>query len=526
LQLKSEVVRDLGGRAMDFRTDEVLSPSNEALQRVPSRLAVRYGIVPLAIEDDGGLLVAIEDTEAYDVLDELRMVIGCPVRARFAEGSRIKRAMREHYGIGADTLEVLADHRDLGPAEVVEDASIDTEVADASIIKFVNQLIVDAYNSRATDIHIEPFEGQLRVRYRIDGILGNAFIPDTIRHFRESITARIKIMANLDIAERRLPQDGRIRVKIEGNDFDLRVSIIPIAHGESINIRILQRSNVLMGLEAIGFDPVSLQRFERLLKKPHGIILLTGPTGSGKTTTLYACLSRINDTARKIITIEDPVEYQIPGICQMQVRDNIGFTFAGGLRSMLRHDPDVMLVGEIRDFETAELAIRCALTGHLVFSTLHTNDAPGAAPRLLDIGIEPYLLASSMEAVIGQRLVRKVCSKCSEPCTPEEEALREMGISEEALRDADFRRGAGCDACRDTGYYGRTAIYEMMVLDDPIRRLIMDRAPGSIIKRAALEQGMETLRVNGCEKARQGFTTVDEVLRVTQDDSDAQSLQA
>jgi type II secretory ATPase GspE/PulE/Tfp pilus assembly ATPase PilB-like protein len=360
---------------------EDLSPTEEALEAVNPRQVIRFRIVPLEIASDGTLVVALEDTEAYEVLDDLSLALGRPVRGVQAAPHRIEEAIREHYGVGAETLDALSGSQSTTTVETHNEDSIENMSADASIIKFVNQVLIDAYNSRATDIHIEPFENELRVRYRIDGVLTNAQIPESIRHFRESITARIKIMAYLDIAERRLPQDGRIQMKVEGRDFDLRVSIVPIAHGESINIRILQRRNVMLGLEAIGFDDTAIQHYNALLKKPHGIILLTGPTGSGKTTTLYACLSRINNTDRKIITIEDPVEYQIPGICQMQVREKIGFVFSSGLRSMLRHDPDVMLVGEIRDYETAELAIRCALTGHLVFSTLHTNDAPGAAPR-------------------------------------------------------------------------------------------------------------------------------------------------
>ncbi len=504
--------------------DRMLKSSPEAIDVVSPRVAVHYGIVPLEIDSAGGLVVAMLDPDRVDVLDELTLTLGRSVRAERADAEAIAEAIRAHYGVGAETLEALVQNRDIELVSAnVQDAGLDESAGDASIVKFVNQLVVDAYNSRATDIHFEPFESHLRVRYRIDGILFDAHIPDSIRHFRDSITSRIKIMANMDIAERRLPQDGRIRARIDGKDFDLRVSVIPIAHGESINIRILQRSNVLMGLEAIGFGEHDIVCFGELLKKPHGIVLLTGPTGSGKTTTLYACLSRINGVERKIITVEDPVEYQIEGICQMHVRADIGFTFARGLRSMLRHDPDVMMVGEIRDFETAELAIRCALTGHLVFSTLHTNDAAGAAPRLVDIGIEPYLLASSVESFIAQRLVRVVCPHCAEPDVPVYEALNEMGVEPGTADLSSFRRGCGCDVCRHSGYFGRTAIYEMLMMDDEIRRLIMDRAPASLIKRAALANGMKTLRDNGWAKASRGQTTLDEVLRVTQDDREAQA---
>jgi type II secretion system protein E len=494
-----------------------IQPEAEAVERLGARLAAQYGVMPLRIEDGGALVVATADPGAFDVLDELSLVLRCPVRAEEASREAIAEAMREYFGVGADTLEALMSGRQATEAAIADDSEIDGDSSDASIIKFVNQLVVDAYNSRATDIHFEPFENRLRVRYRIDGILFEVSLPESIRYFRESIASRIKIMANLDIAERRLPQDGRIRVRIGGKDFDLRVSVIPIAHGESINVRILQRSHVLMGLEAIGFGGTDLQRLDVLLKKPHGIVLLTGPTGSGKTTTLYACLNRMNSAERKIITIEDPVEYQMEGICQMQVKSEIGFTFAAGLRSTLRHDPDVMMVGEIRDFETAELAIRCALTGHLVFSTLHTNDAAGAMPRLLDVGIEPFLLASSVEAVIAQRLVRVVCPQCAAAYVPEREALREMGVDAEREDLSGVRRGGGCDACRGSGYLGRTAIYELLAMDEEIRGLVMERSHGAALKRAALASGMQTLRAHGWQRVREGITTVDEVLRVTQE---------
>jgi general secretion pathway protein E len=491
-------------------------PSAEAMALVPPRIAARYGVLPLRLQGNT-LHVAMEDPGAFDILDELSMALGCPVVGEAADPRRLADAIREHYGVGAETLDSLRSNQGAGTAEA--DATIDDLSEDASIIKFVNQIIVDAYNSRATDIHLEPFEHRLRVRYRIDGILVDARIPESIRHFRDAIVSRIKIMADLDIAERRLPQDGRIRVRITGKEFDLRVSVIPIAHGQSVNIRILQRSNVLLGLDSIGYDPEAIKTIHGLIKKPHGIILLTGPTGSGKTTTLYAALDVLNTSERKILTIEDPVEYQLEGICQMQVRSDIGFTFAKGLRSMLRHDPDVMLIGEIRDFETAELAIRCSLTGHLVFSTLHTNDAAGAAARLIDIGIEPYLLASSLDAVLAQRLIRLICPHCMEGYVPEDEALRECGADPHAVAEVAFKRGQGCERCRDLGYQGRSAIYELLLVDETIRGMIIDRVQSSRIKEDARRQGMLTLRDCGWSRVVAGLTTVDEVLRVTQDDA-------
>ncbi len=492
-----------------------LTPESDALGAMSAAIAARYQVVPLRIEDDV-LVVAMEDPERVDVLDQLRVVLERRVRAERHPARLIAEAIREHYGLGADTLEKLVGERHVEIVSDVSGAAIDDMAADASIIKFVNQLIVDAYKSRATDIHLEPFERKLRVRYRIDGILFNANIPENVRHFREAIVSRIKIMANLDIAERRLPQDGRIQVRIAGEDFDLRVSVIPIAHGESVNLRILQRSSVLMGLESIGFTRDHLDTFAPLLAKPHGIILLTGPTGSGKTTTLYACLSSINETERKIITVEDPVEYQMEGICQMQARPDIGLSFAAGLRSMLRHDPDVMLIGEIRDFETAELAIRCALTGHLVFSTLHTNDAPGAMPRLIDIGVEPFLLASSIQAVVAQRLIRTNCEACSAPSSPDPAVVRHFNYP--AKTQPSFRSGKGCDHCRGSGYRGRTAIHEILLIDDGVREAIVAKSPASVIRKHALAHGMTPLRQDGFVKAALGITTLEEVLRVTQED--------
>jgi len=494
----------------------MLTAQEDALVRVPARIAAAYGVFPLRVES-GRLVLAMERPEEVDLLDELALALECPVTGETSPRDTIVEAIRTHYGVGADTLERLISGNTVQVAAESERASIDEASGDASIISFVNQLIVDAYTSRATDVHLEPFENKLRIRYRIDGILFDANIPASVRHFRQAIASRIKIMANLDISERRLPQDGRIQVRIGGQDFDLRVSVIPIAHGESIDIRLLQRSNVMIGMEKIGFSPPVLDALGGMLQKPNGIILLTGPTGSGKTTTLYAFLHKLNTVDRKIITVEDPVEYQIEGICQMQVRPEIGYSFANGLRAMLRHDPDVMMVGEIRDFETAELAIRCALTGHLVFSTLHTNDAAGAIPRLIDIGIEPYLLSSSVESVLAQRLVRRVCVNCATPVRPDPSVIAALGLPPDTPVEG-ARKGAGCDLCRHSGYYGRAAILEMLVIDDRVRDLIMNKAPGIAIKRAAIENGMTTLRLDGWHKVLAGITTAEEVLRVTQQD--------
>ena len=494
------------------------TPSCAVLQLVPARIACHYRIIPLSSENDS-ICVAISDCTDLDRLDELRLALGCAIKPVQWDEEAILDAIKKHYGIGADTLEHLSGTRVESSLIVDQKAEDLTDLsADSSIIKFVNQLILEAYRERATDIHIEPFEEDLRVRYRIDGILYEASIPSQIKQFQDAIVSRIKIMANLNIAEKRVPQDGRINVQIAGQQFDLRVSILPVAHGESVDIRILQRSNIFLSLEELGLSSHALSIFNRVIKRPHGIVLLTGPTGSGKTTTLYACLDKMNSTHRKIITIEDPVEYQMRGICQMQVLPKIGFTFAAGLRSMLRHDPNVMMVGEIRDFETAELAIRAALTGHLVFSTLHTNDAAGAVTRLLDIGIETYLVASSVECVVAQRLVRLVCHKCAEPVEPDKWLCEELGITDQ--REDTFRRGRGCEECRGSGYFGRTATAEVMTMTESIRELVSARSPASTIRRRAIEQGMVTLREDGLKKARRGDTTLDEVLRVTQSDED------
>jgi general secretion pathway protein E len=386
---------------------------------------------------------------------------------------------------------------------------------EASVIKLVNQLLADAINSGATDIHIEPYESDLRVRYRIDGVLHDAGIPGTIRYFREGIASRIKIISGLDIAEKRLPQDGRAQVDVGNHTFDLRISVLPTRHGEAINIRILPQSVLISDLPSLGMAPGEVDRLRKLIQKPHGILLVTGPTGSGKTTTLYTCMNILRTTDTKILTIEDPVEYDMPGIVQMQVHPEIGFTFARALRSMLRHDPDIMLVGEIRDLETAETAIRTALTGHLVFSTLHTNDAASAVTRLLDMGIEPYLVASSVEAVLAQRLVRVICPNCKEFCTLDSEvatAVKSLAGLEEL---PTVYHGRGCAKCRFTGYRGRTIITELLVLSDVIRELTVARRHANEIDAQARKEGMTSLFLSGLEKVQQGITTYDEVLRAT-----------
>lgn len=493
---------------------------SEIIELVPAKFACHYKLIPLKKEENV-LIVAVSDPLNIQTLDDLGLLLKTDVRPVLASQKEILEAIRKHYGVGADTIErMVAEPSPLQNLETFKIAAEDLEslAEDASIIKFVNQIINQAVADRATDIHIEPFEDQLRIRYRIDGILYDTSVPPNIKLFHSAIVSRLKIMANLDIAERRLPQDGRILVRLGDRDLDLRISILPTPYGESVDVRILLPS-MFYDLEDLGLIASDLKILESLIKKPHGIIFVTGPTGSGKTTTLYACLTKINDTEKKIITIEDPIEYQIKGITQIQIQTKINLTFAQGLRSMLRHDPDVMMVGEVRDRETADITIRVALTGHLVFSTLHTNDAAGAVARLLDIGIEPYLAASSVECFIAQRLVRLVCPNCRYEVKPEKEILARLQLRpEEDITQATFFVGKGCEHCKFTGYRGRTGIYEFLLVSDGIRDLIIQRASASQIKKLAVSEGMHTLRQDGWGKIKKGLTTPAEVLRVTQEE--------
>ena len=508
----------------DFTEMRFVAPAKmeippEVAKRVSARYATHYRFVPIE-ERAGTLVVAVSDPLNTQMLDEIRLVLKQRIEAAVATPSEIRAAIKALYGVGADTVERMLSDAD-NVASVVDlsaDApasNVGDEKIDSSIIKFVNEVIAEAMQTQATDIHIEPFEDELRVRYRIDGVLHQVPVPPTIRGFHPAIVSRVKIMANMNIAEKRLPQDGKILASLGDQHFDLRVSVLPTPHGETINVRILNRSSMYMSLEDLGFEPADLRLFNTFLSRPHGIILVTGPTGSGKTTTLYASLSKLNSLDKKTITIEDPIEYQLKGITQMQILPQIGFDFAKGLRSMLRHDPDIMMVGEIRDYETAEMAIRSSLTGHLVFSTLHTNDAAGAVTRLVDMGVEPFLIASTMIASIAQRLVRRVCDACAEPIEPSPEALHELGVRPEDAVGGTFRKGRGCDACRHTGYRGRLAIYEILPFSNAIKDLTVQRATSLDIKRKAVELGMRTLRASGWNRAYSGKTTFEEVLRVT-----------
>ncbi len=484
----------------------------EAVQRVPAAIATRYQLMP--IEWNGQRLkIATADPLNVQVFDELKLLLGCEITPALSSVREIQQAIQRYYGVGASAVERLLDTGAHDTVRVSFAEDITAKADEASVISFVNQLILSAVRERATDIHIEPFDQVLRIRQRIDGVMYEMPVPQDLVKLHQAIVSRIKVMAQLDIAERRLPQDGRIKVRLDRQELDLRISILPSSFGESVVIRVLS-SAMLFSLEQLGLSGDHLPLLLDLIQKPHGIIFVTGPTGSGKTTTLYACLQKLNAPNLKILTIEDPIEYQLQGITQLQVHPKIGFSFAQGLRSMLRHDPDIMMVGEVRDPETAEITIRSALTGHLVFSTLHTNDAAGGVTRLLDMGTEPFLVASSVLCFIAQRLVRVICSVCQEE-RPAATALREQfGVV--GTLPAMLKYGRGCAACKGTGYKGRTAIYEFLVVSEPIQQLVLARASSHEIVRAAMATNrMRTLRQDGWQKIVQGLTTPEEVLRVT-----------
>lgn len=493
----------------------------DLVTRLPIQFAKRHNLLPIAVDGDA-VIVATANPSMIGPIDDLRLLFGKAVRAVVAPAPLIADAINSVYDrASGSTAELVSgldvERLDLMATELEEPEDLLDASDEAPIIRLVNQLIFQAVKDRTSDIHIEPFERQLVVRFRIDGILYDIVKPP--KRFQPVILSRVKIMAGLNIAEKRLPQDGRIRTKIAGKDVDIRVSVIPTAFGERIVMRLLDRSATLLPLDDLGLAGQNLKTVQRLIHQSHGIILVTGPTGSGKTTTLYAALQKINSNEKNIITIEDPIEYQLTGVGQMQVNPKIELTFASGLRSILRQDPDVIMVGEIRDIETAEIAIHAALTGHLVFSTLHTNDSFGAVTRLVDMGIEPFLVSSSVIAVMAQRLLRRVCAKCRTRIQPTSEQLREIGISPpQAAAGTVFHAGPGCPDCKQTGYRGRIGIHELLVVDDDIRALIMKNADAATIRRDATSRGMPTLRDDGTQKVLEGLTTIEEVMRVTQED--------
>jgi type II secretory ATPase GspE/PulE/Tfp pilus assembly ATPase PilB-like protein len=487
--------------------DAAISP--DVVAKLPLKLALHYHVMPVKAHN-GTLTIAVANPQDARLLDEIRLAL----QQRFslepvlATDEEIVRAVKKHYGVGAETINKILAERPAGSSSAPQDQvveNIEDLASEASVVNLVNQLIVEAHQRRATDIHLEPFRGRIKLRYRIDGILHDVDVPGAMRQLFPAIVSRVKVLSNLNIVERRLPQDGRASVKVGEQKIDLRISVLPTPAGESVVVRILP-NQMLMSLEELGFRPEDRAILEAIIRKPHGLMFVTGPTGSGKTTTLYACLKTMDAEDRKVITIEDPIEYELEGVIQVQVNAQIGLSFATGLRSMLRHDPDVMMVGEVRDLETAELAIRIALTGHLVLSTLHTNDAPGGIIRLMDMGIDPYLIASSVECVIAQRLIRLLCPHCKEPTASQRPDL-----------DKVFQ-AKGCKACHQTGYHGRAAIYEFFLMAQPIKDLILQRAPADAIRKTAVEMGMHLMRNDGWDKVRQGLTTLDEILRVTQED--------
>lgn len=489
---------------------EDISP--EILESMPARIAHHYGFVPVGFKE-GKVVIALSNPLDLELLDEIKTVSLKPVIAILAGKKAIRNAQKKFYGIGAETLEQMSQNPEEDSLPDSTGAKeIDTLNDDASLIKFVNQVFAEAVKERATDIHIEPYEEDLKIRYRIDGALYDAPFPTEIQHFHSAIISRIKILSGLNISEKRLPQDGRIRLIVNNKELDLRVSILPTLYGEAAGIRILSDTGLFVDLKHLGLFDHEQKILLKALSKPHGMILVTGPTGSGKTTSLYAFLNRLNSRDKKIITIEDPIEYKIPNVSQIQINPKIHLTFAAGLRSILRHDPDVLMVGEIRDRETAEVVVQSALTGHLVFSTLHTNDAPSSITRLIDIGVEHFLLASSLQCVIAQRLVRILCPECKI-----EESFK---VNHSMLQDlpSDIETVCvpkGCPRCNYTGYHGRTGIFEIIFLDEDLRDMIQNKASLNEIRRISIKKGMTTLRQNGYLKVKEKITSIDEVLRVT-----------
>jgi len=501
-----------------------ISIPQEVISLVPRHVARKFRVIPVQ-KFGNSLTVAIADPSDLDTLDSLSHVLGMEINFQVASEEDIEAALSRYYGgAGQTAVDKMIQDITKGEVEIAQPQKADetddgavTE-ADAPLIKLVNTMIAEAYRMRASDIHLEPLPNRFRVRYRIDGVLHEVKSPP--KRLQPAIIARLKIMSNMSIAEHRVPQDGRIQAAVDGKTLDLRVSCIPTNHGESIVMRILDKEGLMLGLSELGFFTDDQQTFERLISLPDGILLITGPTGSGKTTTLYAVLNFINRSDRKIITVEDPVEYVLSGINQVQVNESIGLTFAAALRSILRQAPNVIMIGEIRDLETANIAINASLTGHLVFSTLHTNDAPSAVTRLIDIGVKPFLVASSTRAMMAQRLVRKVCKRCAVRTMPTETELRALNIDENAIQGATFLKGKGCPDCNKTGYRGRMGIFEIFLVDDEVRKLIYEKAPASVLRQRAREMGMRTLREDGTRKVLAGLTTPEEVISVTVGDVD------
>jgi type IV pilus assembly protein PilB len=509
-------------RGMEYVSIDGMDIPQDVIDKVPAQTATSYHIVPIEYNKaKNELVVVLDNVDNFRATDDLRTLMGFAVTAKMTDRDALEAALKKYYESEDDNITELID-------EIQSDAflaefdgrnqSIDLdelkELSESNPVKkLLNLVLLQAIRDKASDIHFEPFETEYKMRYRIDGVLYEMIPPP--KYIAAALSSRIKVMANLDIAERRLPQDGRISLSVQGNPIDLRVSVLPTMFGESVVLRVLDRSQVSFDLEKLGFQPEDLKLVRQLINKPNGIIIVTGPTGSGKTTTLYSALSELNTIDSKIITTEDPVEYDLDGLIQVQMKPDIGLTFARCLRSILRQDPDIVLVGEIRDHETAEIAAQASLTGHLVFTTLHTNDAPSSVARLLDLGVEPFLITATIEGVVAQRLVRRICTKCKTAYEPDEAQLKELSLTEEEIAGKTFYYGKGCSKCNGTGYRGRTGIYEIMIFNDEIRDLIMNRASTNVLRVAAQKAGMRPLRYNGLIAVFDGITTIDEIAKET-----------
>ena len=515
---ESDVSRSLAAQAhMDWIDISAMLIPPEVIKQIRAEDARRFKVIPIAFGETG-LVVAVSDPLDIDTIDSLSFLLQREIELVCSSPEKIREALIKYYGTAdqaADVLqERLGEDIDLG-LEIAEGAEAEAaDEADAPIIRMVSMLLIEAHRARASDIHLEPLDKKFRVRFRIDGVLQEMQAPP--KRLQSAIISRLKIMTgSMSIAEKRLPQDGRIQVKIKRKPIDLRVSTIPTNHGESVVMRVLDKSSLMLGLPELGFFSDDQETFERLIKLPDGILLVTGPTGSGKTSTLYACLNYINKPDRKIITVEEPIEYQMNGINQVQVNPEIGMTFPAALRSMLRQAPNIIMIGEIRDIETASIAINASLTGHLVFSTLHTNDAPSAVARLIDIGVQPFLVASSVRAIMAQRLVRRLCAHCKKPAALSETELRALRIETGQLHEAQVMKAAGCEQCRQTGYKGRMGIFEIFIIDDEVRHMINKRSPTMLLRQRARELGMRTLREDGVRKILAGLTSAEEVISIT-----------
>ena len=515
-------------RGMEYTSIDGLDIPPDVIEKVPAQMAKASHIVPISYnKDKNELVVVLDDVENYQATDNLRTLMGYHVTAKMSDRASIEDALSRYYdssqgsGDEDENINELIDEiqSDAFLAEFEgRNASIDLdelkELSESNPVKkLLNLVLLQAIRDKASDIHFEPFEDEYKMRYRIDGVLYEMIPPP--KYIAAALSSRIKVMANLDIAERRLPQDGRISLTVQGKPVDLRVSVLPTMFGESVVLRVLDRSQVSFDIQKLGLRPYDIKMFHQLINRPNGIIIVTGPTGSGKTTTLYSALNELNTIDTKIITTEDPVEYDMDGMIQVQMKPDIGLTFARCLRSILRQDPDIILVGEIRDLETAEIAAQASLTGHLVFTTLHTNDAPSSVARLLDLGVEPFLLTATIEGIVAQRLVRKICMNCRAPFEPDEAQLRDLRLTEEDIKGKKFYYGRGCNRCNGTGYKGRVGIFEIMTFTDEIRDLVMNRASTNVLRTAALKAGMKQLRENGLAALYEGVTSIDEIAKET-----------